>query len=148
MPGANMIVPYSMLLNLASVSGAEDKDRLWGFIKRYAPDAAPDTHPDPDTAAGFAVANFNDLVRPHRTYRAPEGKERVDLEDLKARLEPWDGGTGAEEIQSMVFAAGREHGLDPLCDWFKALYEVLPGSSRGRASACSSPCTALARRRR
>ena len=130
-PGSNMIVPYSMLLNLASVSGAEDKDRLWGFIKRYAPDAAPDTHSDLDAAAGFAVAYFNDLVRPHRTYRAPEGKERAALEDLKARLDSWGGGTDAEEIQSMVYAVGREHGFDPLRDWFKALYEVLLGSSQG-----------------
>ena len=130
-PGSNLIVPYSMLLNLASVSGAEDKDRLWGFIKRYAPDAAPDTHPDLDAAAGFAVEYFNDLVRPHRIYRAPEGKERAALEDLKARLETWDGSTDAEEIQSMVYAVGREHGFDPLRDWFKALYEVLLGSSQG-----------------
>ena len=40
-----------MLLNLASVAGASDKDGLWGFIKRYAPDATPETHPDLDQAA-------------------------------------------------------------------------------------------------
>ena len=130
-PTSNLIVPYSMLLNLASVSGAEDKDRLWGFIKRYAPDAAPDTHPDLDAAAEFAIAYFNDLVRPHRTYRAPEGKERAALTDLKARLESWPGSKDAEEIQSMVYAVGREHGFDPLRDWFKALYEVLLGASQG-----------------
>jgi lysyl-tRNA synthetase class 1 len=36
-----MIVSFAMLLNLASVAGAEDKDALWGFIRRYAPDASP-----------------------------------------------------------------------------------------------------------
>ena len=40
-PVSKMVVPFSMLLNLASVSGAEDKDQLWGFIKRYAPRLPP-----------------------------------------------------------------------------------------------------------
>ena len=31
----------------------------------------------------------------------------------------------------MVFAVGKEHGFDPLRDWFKALYEVLLGASQG-----------------
>jgi len=30
-----------MLLNLASVSAAEDKEQMWGFIQRYAPEASP-----------------------------------------------------------------------------------------------------------
>ncbi|MBV1896647.1 MAG: lysine--tRNA ligase, partial [Rhodobacteraceae bacterium] len=38
-PESNMVVPFAMLLNLASVSAAEDKAQLWGFINRYAPDA-------------------------------------------------------------------------------------------------------------
>jgi lysyl-tRNA synthetase class 1 len=40
-PESRMVVPFAMLLNLASVSGAQDKDALWGFIRRYAPDARP-----------------------------------------------------------------------------------------------------------
>ena len=31
----------------------------------------------------------------------------------------------------MVFAVGKEHGFEPLRDWFKALYEVLLGASQG-----------------
>jgi lysyl-tRNA synthetase class 1 len=31
----------------------------------------------------------------------------------------------------MVFAVGKEHGFEPLRDWFKALYEVLLGASEG-----------------
>ncbi|MDA8742532.1 lysine--tRNA ligase, partial [bacterium] len=61
-PVSKMVVPFSMLLNLASVSGAEDKDQLWGFIKRYAPEASAETHADLDAAAGFAVRYYNDFV--------------------------------------------------------------------------------------
>ncbi|MEM8801732.1 MAG: lysine--tRNA ligase [Pseudomonadota bacterium] len=130
-PTSNMVVPFAMLLNLASVSSAEDKETLWGFIRRYAPDATPETHPQLDEAAGFAVRYFNDFVKPERVFRAPDERERAALEDLKARLQAWDGGVDAEELQSMVFAVGKEHRFEPLRDWFKALYEVLLGASQG-----------------
>ncbi len=130
-PASNMVVPFAMLLNLASVSGAEDKETLWGFIARYAPEATPETHPDLDTAAGFAVRYFKDFVAPTREFRAPNVQERAALDDLKARLETWEGGLDAEELQSMVFAVGKDHGFEPLRDWFKALYEVLLGASQG-----------------
>ncbi len=130
-PASNMVVPFSMLLNLASVSSAEAKDQLWGFIKRYAPDASPETHPDLDAAAGFAVRYYNDFVKPAKVFRAPDDKERAALEDLLARLHGWDGGLDPEELQSMVFAVGKAHEFEPLRDWFKALYEVLLGASQG-----------------
>ena len=130
-PKSNMVVPFAMLLNLASVSGAEEKDALWGFIRRYAPDASAETHSDLDEAAGFAVRYFNDFVKPTRKFRTPDDRERAALIDLKARLESWDAAADAEELQSMVFAVGKEHGFEPLRDWFKALYEVLLGASQG-----------------
>ena len=53
------------------------------------------------------------------------------MEDLRARLAVWDGGLDDEALQSMVFAVGKDHGFEPLRDWFKALYEVLLGASDG-----------------
>ena len=44
-PASDMAIPFQMLLNLASVAGAADKEGLWGFIRRYAPEASPETHP-------------------------------------------------------------------------------------------------------
>ncbi len=129
-PESHMLVSFSMLLNLASVAGAEDKDQLWGFIQRYAPEASPESHPDLDDAAGFAVRYYNDFVKPAKVYRLPTDLEREALEDLRAQLADWRGGWDAEELQSLVFACGRER-FDPLRDWFKALYEVLLGASQG-----------------
>lgn len=129
-PTSDMVVPFSMLLNLASVSSAEDKDKLWGFIRRYAPEASAETHPQLDAAAGYAVKYFNDFVKPTKVYRMPDDLEREALGDLLATLKSWDGPVGAEELQGAVFAAGRER-FDPLRNWFKALYEVLLGASQG-----------------
>ena len=130
-PESKMVVPFSMLLNLASAAGAEDKDAMWGFIQRYAPDASPETNPDMDQAAGFAVRYYNDFVKPTKTYRAPDEKERAAMEDLASRLEAHEGATDDEALQTLVFAVGKEHEFEPLRDWFKALYEVLLGQSQG-----------------
>ena len=129
-PVSKMVVPFSMLLNLASVSGAEDKDQLWGFIKRYAPEASAETHADLDAAAGFAVRYYNDFVKPAKVYRAPTDLEREALIALRDGLKAWDQGLDGDALQSLVFACGRER-FDPMRDWFKALYEVLLGASKG-----------------
>ncbi|MEO3416881.1 lysine--tRNA ligase [Roseovarius sp. CAU 1744] len=129
-PASRMVVPFSMLLNLASVSGAEDKGQLWGFIQRYAPEASPEANPDMDQAAGFAVRYYNDFVKPGKTYRLPTDLERAALEDLRAQLVAYDGAVDDEALQSVVYAVGRDR-FDPLRDWFKALYEVLLGASQG-----------------
>jgi lysyl-tRNA synthetase class 1 len=130
-PASRMVVSFAMLLNLASVAGARDKSGLWGFIRRYAPEASPEGNPDLDAAAEFAVRYFNDFVAPNRVFRAPDARERAAIADLRARLAAWDGVADAEALQSVVFAVGRDHGFEPLRDWFKALYEVLLGASEG-----------------
>ncbi len=129
-PASTLLVPFSMLLNLASVSGAEDKEQLWGFIRRYAPDASAESHPDLDAAAGFAVKYFNDFVKPTRSYRAPTDIEREALVELRAQLAAYDGRIEDEALQSIVYAVGRDR-FDPLRGWFTALYEVLLGASQG-----------------
>ena len=93
-PASDMVVPFAMLLNLASVSGAEDKDTLWGFIQRYAPEASAATNPQMDQAAEFAVRYYNDFVKPSRTRSACAIRARsvAAMEDHGCtRLKAWDG---------------------------------------------------------
>jgi len=148
-----MVVPFSMLLNLASVASAKNKEGLWGFIQRYAPDASPETHPDLDAAAGYALKYYEDFVEPEKTFRLPSDQERAALEELAAAFRDGDKALdviarknaqmgnedalpavdfGSDEfLQSIVFAVGKTHGFENLRDWFKALYEVLLGASQG-----------------
>ncbi len=130
-PASTLIVPFSMLLNLASVASAEKKETLWGFIRRYAPGASPETHPALDEAAGHAVRYYQDFVKPAKTYRAADAKEAAALADLAARLDAWEGGADAEALQTLCYDIGKAHEFDPLRDWFRALYEVLLGASEG-----------------
>ena len=130
-PQSHMVVSFAMLLNLASVAGAKDAAGLWGFIRRYAPEASPEANPDLDAAAGYAVRYFADKIAPTRVFRLADDKERAAIEDLKARLLAHDGPADDEALQAICYAVGKEHAFDPLRDWFKALYEVLLGASEG-----------------
>jgi lysyl-tRNA synthetase class 1 len=130
-PVADMPLSFAMLLNLASAANAHDKAVLWGFIRKYAPDADPESHPGLDTAVGGAVRYFEDFVRPAKRYRAAEPHEAAALADLRDRLAAWEGPADAEALQNLVFAVGNEHGFEPLRAWFAALYEVLLGEKQG-----------------
>ncbi|MBF9035008.1 lysine--tRNA ligase [Rhodobacterales bacterium HKCCE2091] len=152
-PASTMVVSFAMLLNLASVSGAEDKDKLWVYINRYAPEASPEKNPDLDQAAGFAIRYYADFVKPTRVFRIPTEQERAAMEELSACLVdeakaldviarknaqegkddplPEVNWRDEEFLQSIVFAIGKTHGFDPLRAWFSGLYEVLLGASQG-----------------
>jgi len=130
-PESRMVISFAMLLNLASVAGGGGRDTLWGFIRRYAPGAAPGTHPDLDAAVGHALAYYEDFVAPARRPRPPDARERAALADLAARLRGWEGPAEAEALQSLVYEIGRTHGFEPMRDWFRAIYEVIFGASQG-----------------
>lgn len=130
-PASDMVLSYSMLLNLASAAAAGDESTLWKFICKYAPDASPETHPGLDRAAEGVVRYFEDIERPGKSFRAPSAKERSALLELVRRLESWDGATDPESLQGIVYAVGRDLQFEPLREWFKAIYEVLFGASQG-----------------
>jgi lysyl-tRNA synthetase class 1 len=130
-PEAELPISFALLLNLASASNSEDRQVLWGFIRRYKQDATPEAYPLLDQLVGYAIRYFHDFVKPNKQYRAPSDKERTALLDLDARLGKLPKSALAEEIQSEVYAVGKEHGFEQLREWFAALYEVLLGQTQG-----------------
>lgn len=130
-PQSDVPISFSLLLNLVSASNAEDKDVLWGFIRRYAEDATPENHPKLDDMVGYAIAYYHDFVKPTKQYRAPDDKERAAMEDLSKRLKDMDKASAAADLQSLVYEIGKAHEFENLRNWFSALYEVLLGQSQG-----------------
>ena len=130
-PGETSPVSFALLLNLVSAANTEDKAVLWGFISRYAPGTSAQANPLLDTLAGYALRYYEDFVKPAKHYRAPTDQEREAMEDFAGRLRAEAGEPDGEALQSVAFAVGKDHGFDPLRDWFKALYEVLLGQSQG-----------------
>jgi lysyl-tRNA synthetase class 1 len=130
-PEAELPISFGLLLNLVSVSNAEDTATLWGFIRKYAPDATPQEHPILDHLVGYALAYYRDFVKPAKTYRAATEKERAAFEDLSAKLAGADPKATGEDLQNLVYEVGKGHGFEPLRAWFGALYEVLLGQTQG-----------------
>lgn len=130
-PAGGMPVSFNLLLNLVSASNAEDKAVLWGFIRRYAPGASPETQPDLDKLVGHAIAYFHDFVKPAKKFRIPTDQERAAIAQLYERLGELDAGASGEDIQAVVYEVGKAHRFEPLRAWFQALYEVLLGQSQG-----------------
>jgi lysyl-tRNA synthetase class 1 len=129
--GAGSPIPFSMLLNLASVINAETPDMLWGFIQRYNPAATPASEPFLARLVEHAIAYFQDFVRPKKRFRQADAAEREALEDLAAVLRGIDPRMPAEEIQDFVYAVGKRHKLASLKAWFGCLYQVLLGQDEG-----------------
>lgn len=124
-------VSFALLLNLVSAANAETPEQLWGFIARYAPGTTAQSHPLTDRLAGYALAYYEDFVKPAKVYRAPDDKERAAMADLAGRLETYAGEETSEALQTLTFSVGKDHDFENLRDWFKALYEVLLGQSQG-----------------
>ncbi len=130
-PVEDVPVTFGLLLNLVSASNSEDPAILWGFISGYAPGANPATHKLLDRLVRFAVAYYDDFVKPNKRFRQPDDRERAALADMAAALNGLAADATAEDIQNEVYAVGKAHGFEPLRDWFKALYETLLGQSQG-----------------
>ncbi len=130
-PEADMPVTFALLLNLVSASHSEDKDILWGFIRRYAPGASPETHPELDRLVEYAINYYEDFVKPTKRFRPPEEKERAALADLEKKLAELPADASAQDIQNVVYEVGKAHAFENLRDWFRALYEVLLGQPQG-----------------
>jgi lysyl-tRNA synthetase class 1 len=131
-PRAELPITFGLLLNLVSASNAESREQLWGVIRKYRPEATPEAYPILDHLAGYAVAYFHAFEKPKKVYRVPTDAERRALEALDAALAKANPKATAEELQALVYEAGKANGFaDNLREWFRALYEVLLGSSQG-----------------
>jgi|SRR5579871_2035111 len=130
-PREDYPVSFALLLNLVSASGASEREVLWGFIRSYAPEARPDTHPGLDRLVTYALKYYEDFVKPQKRYRAAAAKEREALSALADALENMAEERSAETVQNAVYEIGKSHGFEPLRDWFKAIYEVALGQEQG-----------------
>jgi lysyl-tRNA synthetase class 1 len=132
--GEALPVPFSLLLNLVGVLGAEaTREAVWSYLGNYVADADPARHPALDALVGRALAYNRDVVAPTLVKRAPAGGEVAALRALDAALAAADPDTSAEDLQTIVYEIGKqpEFGFSTLRDWFKALYETLLGSEQG-----------------
>ncbi|WP_353284403.1 lysine--tRNA ligase [Wolbachia endosymbiont (group A) of Lasioglossum fulvicorne] len=124
-------INFSLLLNLAAACNAENKEILWGFISSYAPNVTPENNKMLDRLSDFAVKYYHNFIKPTKSYKTPNEKEKEALLDLKDTLHSLSITATAEEIQSQVFSIGKKYDYTNLRDWFQLLYETLLGQKTG-----------------
>jgi len=143
-PALDLPVPFALLLNLVSASNAQNKAVLWGFISRHVIGVTPETHPELDRLAEYAIRYFEDFVKPAKVYRAPDEVERQALARLADALAALPADTDAETIQSAALNVARrieryqdhsrqspEGGPGVSVAFFQMIYQVLIGQERG-----------------
>lgn len=124
-------ISFAALLNLASVANVDTPAPLWKFIQRYDASLSPETHPYVDRLVGYALAYYQDFVKPDKRFRQPTDQERQALQDLATELAKADPTLTPVQVQDIVFEVGKRHQFTPLRLWFGCLYEVLLGQEEG-----------------
>ncbi len=131
-PKEKIIMPFSMLLNIVGSSNAKSKDVLWKFIKKFHKEIDPKNHKILDELTNYAINYFVDEVEPKKKFKKPNKNEKKALENLILQLKKVSQKTPAEEIQTIIYSAGKENGYkENLRDWFKLIYEVTFGEENG-----------------
>ena len=131
-PKENMIMTFSMLLNLVETSNADNKNLLWKFVKKYKTDISEKDHPIFDKLVGYAIKYFNDVIKLGKKYKKPNNNEKMALEALIKTLDKCNDKMTPEDIQTLIYSTGKENGYsENLRDWFKLIYEVVFGVENG-----------------
>ena len=132
MPNENLIMSFSMLLNLVQTSNADTKELLWKFVKKYKKNISEKNYPIFDKLIEYAIGYFNDVVKLKKIYKKPNDKEKSSLEALIKVLEKCDDSMQPEDIQTNIYTVGKENGYkENLREWFKLIYEVVFGDENG-----------------
>ena len=131
-PKENLIMSFSMLLNLVETSNADSKDLLWKFVKKYKKDISEEQYPIFDKLVEYAIKYFNDVIKLQKKYKKPSQEEKKALQALVESLENCNDEMSPEEIQTLIYSTGKNNGYsDNLRDWFKLIYQVVFGDENG-----------------
>ena len=131
-PDEEIIMSFSMLLNLVEASNADSKELLWKFVKKYKKDINENNYPIFDKLVGYAIKYFNDVIKKNKKYKKPNEKEKKALDSLVKTLDNCNDEMSPEDIQTLIYSTGKENGYEKnLRDWFKLIYEVIFGDENG-----------------
>jgi lysyl-tRNA synthetase class 1 len=111
-----MPISFALLLNLVAVASTDDKALLWGFVRRYCPEASPGTHPGLDALLYHAPAYFRVFIAGSLRRRAPSTMETAALEDLDGGWQPAGGCRRRDDPPRSM--RSRRRIRSSLRDWF------------------------------
>ena len=132
LPKEDLIMTFSMLLNLVEASNASTKNLLWKFVKKYKKNIDEKKYPIFDKLIDYAIKYFNEVIKLKKKYKKPNDSEKKALMALISTLEKCNDDMSPEDIQTLIYSTGKENGYsDNLREWFKLIYEVVFGDENG-----------------
>jgi lysyl-tRNA synthetase class 1 len=127
-PRYDTSINFSLINNLIAAVGAEDRNLILEYLKRYD-----------DQMAAFAsiieglvdkaMNYYRDFILPHKQYRAPTVQEKQMLQALYEELAHCRA-ADENELQTIPFTVARKFETAPK-HFFKIFYEVIFGQERG-----------------
>ena len=131
-PKEDLIMTFSMLLNLVEASNANSKELLWKFVKKYKKNITENKFPIFDNLIDYAINYFNEVIKLKKKYKKPNENEKKALEALISTLDKCNDDMSPEDIQTLIYSTGKENGYEEkLREWFKLIYEVVFGDENG-----------------
>ncbi len=127
-PDFKTSINFSLINNLISAIGADDKNLIFEYLKRYDPSIEENAA----IIKGLiekAMSYYKDFVLPNKQYRVPSASERKILKSLRDELEKYEG-DDENELQSIPFRIIQMHEQSSNT-FFKLFYEVVFGQERG-----------------
>lgn len=129
-PSREIDISFNILLNLASVCNADNKEILWGFINKYKPELSSEKDSYLADLVEYAVIYYQDFIKPKKNYCIPNAEQRSAMVDLYNTLCNSEAKT-ADEVQFIIFEVGKKYFASDLKEWFHTLYTVLLGQDEG-----------------
>ena len=131
-PEEKIVMTFSMLLNLAGSSNADNREILWKFINRFHKNVKPNNSPILNNLTEYAIKFFREKLKPNKVYKKPNDEEKKALASLADKIKNIKENMQPEEIQTIVYSVGKENGYEKnLREWFKLIYQVLFGDIDG-----------------
>jgi lysyl-tRNA synthetase class I len=125
-------ITFALLLNLAAACNTENKEIMWGFIKKYSSDVDANSA-FIDKLIDGAIVYYNNFIKPNKNYLKPDAKYIKILQQINEVLTTFNEKTTTEEeIQNAIYTIGKQY-YDPkdLRIFFSNLYQILLGQKEG-----------------
>jgi lysyl-tRNA synthetase class 1 len=127
-PMFNSSVNFSIINNLISGLGIDDVELILEYLERYDPGIENSRAMTRDLVKK-SINYYQDFILPGKHYRNPTSNERQMLQELRNRLDSYEG-DDEKEIQALPFDVARLFEVLP-GEFFKSFYEVILGQERG-----------------
>lgn len=122
-------ITFSVVNNLVSAVGADDRDVLKEYLLKYDEKSAD--YPEViDSMLDRSLAFYRDFIVPTKKFENPPEHMMDAFRDLHSALKALDPSAPLDNVHSIPFDIAKKYEIDPP-EFFKAFYQAVLGQDRG-----------------